>query len=253
MVKDFVSLWCVALDESETDLEPSGLFSQKRYAFSSEKEANEFYEKHVNDGSAKYITKPYKITVQKVVTKEKPMDRKTLIINLWGGPGTGKSTGAAYIFSKLKMLGYDCEYVSEYAKDKVWENNKAVFNCQMYVTGKQAFKISRCFGNVDIIVTDAPIRAGVRYAMKQGNINLAKAIDYEANKYKDNEVNILLQRVKPYNQNGRLETEEEAKAIDADYKSLLDELPEPYYTFNADQEGYDRIVEFIIVNKHLEK
>lgn len=250
MVKDFVSLWCVALDENEVDMEPSGLFSQKRYAFSSEKEANEFYEKHANDGNVKYITKPYKITVQKVVTKEKQMNRKTLIINLWGGPGTGKSTGATYIFSKLKMLGYDCEYVSEYAKDKVWEDNKAVFNCQMYLTGKQAFKISRCFGNVDVIVTDAPIRAGMRYARLQGNEPLADAINFEANKYEDSEVNILLKRVKPYNPNGRLETEEEAKLIDSDYrKLLLSTCTSEFYEFDADQKGYDRIVEFLVNSK----
>lgn len=38
-------------------------------------------------------------------------EKKTLVVNLFAGPGAGKSTGAAYIFSKLKMLGYDCEYV----------------------------------------------------------------------------------------------------------------------------------------------
>lgn len=30
------------------------------------------------------------------------MNKKPLIINLFGGPGTGKSTGAAYIFQNLK-------------------------------------------------------------------------------------------------------------------------------------------------------
>ena len=79
--------------------------------------------------------------------------KNTLIVNLYGGPGSGKSTGAAYIFSKLKMAGVDAEYVTEYAKDKVWEGNKEVFNCQFYITGKQVFRIHRCFGKVDVIVT----------------------------------------------------------------------------------------------------
>ena len=47
--------------------------------------------------------------------------KNTIIVNLFGGPGTGKSTGAAYIFSQLKLAGIDCEFVSEFAKDKVWE------------------------------------------------------------------------------------------------------------------------------------
>lgn len=68
-----------------------------------------------------------------------------MVVNLFAGPGTGKSTGAAYIFSKLKMKGFDCEYVSEFAKDKVWENNDEVFKSQFYITGKQVFKIKRCY------------------------------------------------------------------------------------------------------------
>ena len=45
------------------------------------------------------------------------MDKTTIVVNLFPGPGTGKSTGAAYIFSKLKMAGVDAEYVSEFAKE----------------------------------------------------------------------------------------------------------------------------------------
>ena len=56
--------------------------------------------------------------------------KDTLIVNLYGGPGSGKSTGAAYIFSMLKMVGVDAEYVTEFAKDKVWEGNQEVFKCQ---------------------------------------------------------------------------------------------------------------------------
>ena len=40
-----------------------------------------------------------------------------LVINLFGAPGAGKSTGAAYIFSLLKMYGINAELITEYAKD----------------------------------------------------------------------------------------------------------------------------------------
>ena len=45
------------------------------------------------------------------------MDKTTIVVNLFPGLETGKSTGAAYIFSKLKMAGVDAEYVSEFAKE----------------------------------------------------------------------------------------------------------------------------------------
>ena len=47
-----------------------------------------------------------------------------LVVNLFGTPGAGKSTGAAYIFSNLKMRGINAELVTEFAKDMVWEDNK---------------------------------------------------------------------------------------------------------------------------------
>lgn len=61
--------------------------------------------------------------------------KNTLLVNLYAGPGAGKSTGAAYIFAKLKMAGVDCEYVSEYAKDRVWQEDQfPLKHCQLYVT-----------------------------------------------------------------------------------------------------------------------
>lgn len=55
------------------------------------------------------------------------MLERPIIVNLCGSPGVGKSTGAAYIFSQLKMRGINCELVTEFAKDKVWEESHAVF------------------------------------------------------------------------------------------------------------------------------
>lgn len=168
--------------------------------------------------------------------------KNTLIINLYGGPGTGKSTGAAYIFSQLKLDGIDAEYISEFAKDKVWEENSEVFKNQFYITGKQSFKISRCFGKVDIIVTDSPLRMGSVYA---DTPELKKAIEAEADKYKDNELNIFLERVKDYNPNGRHQTEDEAKAIDKQILDMLIALDIDYRVFDGSQDGYDAIVRYV--------
>ena len=65
---------------------------------------------------------------------------KTIVINLFGAPGAGKSTGAAYIFALLKIAGIEAELVTEFAKDKVWEGNTAVFETQAYSFGKQSYR-----------------------------------------------------------------------------------------------------------------
>ena len=51
-----------------------------------------------------------------------------VVVNMFGVPGAGKSTGAAFVFAKLKMMGINAELISEFAKDKVWEESKAPFD-----------------------------------------------------------------------------------------------------------------------------
>ena len=165
--------------------------------------------------------------------------RKTIVLNLFAGPGAGKSTGACYIFSQLKMKGIDCEYVSEFAKDKVWEHNEEVLKCQFYISGKQSYKISRVYGKVDVIITDSPILVGAIYG-DYDNPNLVPAIVYEFKKY--NNVNIFLERDKPYNPNGRMQTEDEAKEKDAQLLELMKKYDVPYTTMKGNKEGYDLIV-----------
>ena len=52
----------------------------------------------------------------------------TIVINLFGEPSAGKSTCAMDITAQLKRHGINAEYVSEFAKDKVYENNGEVLN-----------------------------------------------------------------------------------------------------------------------------
>ena len=82
------------------------------------------------------------------------MSKLPIIVNLCGAPGAGKSTGAAYIFSQLKMKGVNAELITEFAKDKTWENNTTALSNQLYVLGKQYYRIDRCKDQVEVIVTD---------------------------------------------------------------------------------------------------
>ena len=170
------------------------------------------------------------------------MEKKTIIVNLFAGPGAGKSTGAAYIFSKLKMAGVDAEYVTEFAKDKVWENNQdSLHKCQFYISGKQAWRIARCYGKVDVIVTDSPILLAAMYS--EDNPQLVPGIIYEYFKYRN--IAYFIDRVKPYNPNGRNQTLEEAKAIDQKLIDFLEMNCVGYNTVPGNEEGYDEVVEDI--------
>jgi hypothetical protein len=169
-----------------------------------------------------------------------------LVVNLFGCPGSGKSTGAAYIFSKLKLAGVNAELVTEFAKDKVWEDTKAVFENQAYIFGKQSFRISRCEGKVDVIVTDSPLPLSIFYN-KNTHIygaSFNKFVMDVFNHY--NNYNFFIHRVKPYNPNGRFQSEEESNALKKPMMNFLTRCNIPYWEVSGCLEGYDSIVDTVL-------
>ena len=170
---------------------------------------------------------------------------QTIIVNLFGAPGAGKSTGAAYIFSKIKMAGVNAELVTEFAKDKVWEESKEVFNNQIYIFGKQSFKISRVMNKVDVIITDSPIILSSFYNSDETIQEELDALVMKTfNSY--NNMNYFIERVKPYQEKGRFQTEEESDQIADEVSTLLDEKEIDYEVIAGDTEGYDYIVKQIL-------
>lgn len=172
-------------------------------------------------------------------------NKKPLIVNLFGVPGAGKSTGAAYIFSKIKMLGVNAELITEFAKDKVWECNNEALNNQAYIFGKQAFRISRCADKVDVIVTDSPLPLSIIYNKdRRLTENFNKAVMDVFNGY--NNINYLLLRVKPYNPSGRLQTETESNELGETIIKLLKDRSISYSPVNGDTDGYEQIIATIM-------
>lgn len=164
-----------------------------------------------------------------------------IIVNLFGAPGAGKSTGAAYIFSLLKMNGINAELVTEFAKDKVWEETKAVFRNQTYIFGKQSFKLSRCADKVDVIITDSPLPLSIYYnhtVDKEDSFN-----NYVLDIFNsfDNK-NYYLNRVKDYNPIGRFQNEIESDEIGNDISRLLNKFDIKHTCVNGEKEGYELIV-----------
>ena len=177
-----------------------------------------------------------------------------ILVNLYGAPGAGKSTGAAYIFSQLKMRGINAELVTEFAKDKVWEESKEVFNNQAYIFGKQYFRISRCADKVDVIITDSPLLLSTIYndnpILGEEFNNVVRNV---ANSY--DSINYYITRVKEYNPKGRFQSEEESDAIANRVKNMLDcegvEYIEKPGSKASYDEIYEEVLETVLVNEIL--
>lgn len=157
----------------------------------------------------------------------------TLIVNLFAGPGSGKSTTRAGVFHNLKLDGYDVEEVPEYAKILTWERRFMALSCQPHIFGEQLFALRRLEGQVEAIITDSPILLGLVYTKAGEHPGLNELTLHEFNKTKN--LNIFIKRVKPFNPNGRNQTEEEARAIDEAILETLAKHNIPYRSVNGDQ------------------
>lgn len=152
-----------------------------------------------------------------------------IVINLFGGPGSGKSTTCAGLFAKLKLAGVNCEMALEYAKDKVWEESYKTLNNQIYVFGKQLHKLFRLKDKVDVIITDSPILLSIYYD-KTKNPYLKDLVLDQFNSFRN--LNYFVVRDETYNPNGRIQTKQESENIDEALVYLLKENNIDYGTVN---------------------
>lgn len=169
--------------------------------------------------------------------------KDTLVVNLFAGPGSGKSTTAAGIFFELKTRGINCELACEYAKDLTWEQRHRTFDNQIYIFAKQHHRIHRLLGQVEVIITDSPLLLTLIYDGNK-NSSLRNLALSEHNKMWT--YNAFIKRLKKYNPKGRNQTEDESRILDNKIIDMLDDNNQLYETFDGNAEGKDRIVKQIL-------
>lgn len=153
----------------------------------------------------------------------------TKIINIFGGPGIGKSTIVAGLFHQMKIRHLDVEIANEVAKDYVWENRYDVLKeDQLIVFAKQHRRIFRLADKVDFVIADCPLLMCIPYIPENFYENL-EPLMVEAHFAFDN-INFVLNRANvDYNPNGRYHTEEQSKRKHQEIVDML-HLYDPDYT-----------------------
>lgn len=155
------------------------------------------------------------------------MERKTVVISAMGGAGVGKTTACFHVACELKKRGYVTEYVPEYSKELVWEENWELLDGslehQIEILKEQKRRLDRLVGKVDFIVTDAPLLLNSVYLKdcpeKEAHKKYLLSLFNEYNNF----IFVVKRDASKYEQEGRMQTLEESIEKDRAALNLLDE------------------------------
>lgn len=143
---------------------------------------------------------------------------KTKVINLFAGPGVGKSTLAADVYSALKKQGKSVELVREFVKDWAWQGKAPGIFDQLFILGNQSYAESMLYGKVEYIVTDSPLLLSPFYEKFNYKVDTtSKAVKNFIRLAEKNGVtylNVWLARTVPYNPAGRFQTQKDIYKLD---------------------------------------
>lgn len=145
------------------------------------------------------------------------------VINLYAGPGAGKSTLAAGLFNLMKNLQYRVELVTEFAKDVTYEKNFGTLQNQLVILAEQDRRLRRLEGQVDWVITDSPLPLGIAYMTPEYEDWLVPAIWGAFNRYQNYHVLVQRSPSHPFQQYGRNQDEGEAMRLDTLIGHLFDQ------------------------------
>ena len=173
-----------------------------------------------------------------------------LTVNLFGGPGIGKSSIAAGLFSILKRNNINVELVTEYAKDLVYEERKSILQDQLYILAKQNRRLSRLVNqNIEIAIVDSPLLLGTIYYKINGGTseNFIKVVEETFNSYEN--LNFYLKRntESEFNTVGRVQKSlDDAINIDKQILDYLKQLKLEYVPINVNIDSTVEILMYIV-------
>jgi hypothetical protein len=167
-------------------------------------------------------------------------------INLFAGPGAGKSTTAAWLYAQMKSDMFSVELIQEYVKSWAYDGREPSSFDQIYLFGKQMHsedRVLKC--GVHHTISDSPLFLSTCYCAKYNPELFEPLIQIERTiERKYPSLNIYIERhSKPYVKEGRYQTYDEAKDMD---KFILDRLVLAGIHFNRFQYNCkDEIYQFI--------
>ncbi len=167
----------------------------------------------------------------------------TLVINLIGGPCSGKSTIAAELFARLKKMGVKCELVPEYIKERIYDEHNLVINDQIYLFAQELHQLNNKLNKIDVIIHDGSLLLNVQYD-KENNKYLHELVIYEYKKFHNIDFFLCRNNIK-FENYGRIHNENESKIIDNQIKNLYHKYNLNFIELDS-KDATDKIIKYIL-------
>ena len=177
----------------------------------------------------------------------------TKIINLFGGPGIGKSSISAGLTYRLKRNHISCDNPYEFPKLLAWDENHSAIRDQLFVLANQHRGIVKSYGKVDFIILDSPIILSLTYK------SYYKSTQYPATLYGEtfdkllleihnqyNNINIVLERGEGiHNNNERYQDLKQSVELDTVIEESLKRHELPYHKIKVDDDTLTNILNLL--------
>lgn len=177
------------------------------------------------------------------------------VINLFGGPSSGKSTTAAGIFYFMKLKGLSVELVTEYAKDLVYDGTlELMLDRQEVIFAEQSQRLHRLRGKVDYAIVDSPLLLSYVYpelnqeqkgVVPWPALTAFKNLVIQIVRTYDN-TNFFIHRPETFEEEGRAHDLKQSQAIDERILGALRLNQFPFTEIKADHDTVDKIIEDIV-------
>ena len=178
----------------------------------------------------------------------------TKIINLFAGPGAGKSTIASGLFHEMKKRHIKCDAPYEFPKELAWNESNKEIKDQLYVIANQHRGIVRSYGIVDYIILDSPLLLSLAYRDNYTS-------EYPANLYGESfesmmldihnqydNINIFLERPEKTHENeGRFHDEDMSLKLDEKIMSILKDNKIDFINIKVNEQTINSILGLVLL------
>lgn len=150
-----------------------------------------------------------------------------ILFNIWGSPGSGKTTTAAELFVLLKKCHYNVELVGEEARTNIYNGSTCQLDDNQFVISGKQYERVYCLlrSGVQIAISDSPIQQGSLYSQ---NLPYHKELQTLLQAAQDvfrlngnGTYDIFVNRAHPYRAGERRQTAEQAAAFGPQIREIL--------------------------------